>query len=241
VLALGDLQYACGGHDAFLNSYDPSWGRVKPITFPAIGNHEYDTSGGTDCDAGGRAAGYFDYFGPSAGDPAKGYYSFDIGDWHIIALNSNTGCTIVACNTGSTQEQWLKADLAAHPSRCTLAYWHAPRFSSAGNTNATLALWRALYAAGADVIINGHVHNYERFAPMNPNGTLDPSNGIRQFVVGTGGASHAGFTTILPTSEARDAITYGILKLKLHATSYDWQFIPEAGKTFTDTGTTNCH
>ncbi len=241
VLALGDLQYACAGHKAFMRSYDLSWGRLKPITFPAVGNHEYDTSGGTDCDTSGRASGYFAYFGAAAGDPSKGYYSFDVGSWHIVALNSNRSCAIVACKEGSAQEQWLKADLAAHPSRCTLAYWHAPRFTSAGNTTATLALWRALYTAGADVIVNGHIHNYERFAPMNPSGGLDAAKGIRQFVVGTGGASHGGFKTILPTSEARDATTYGVLKLTLRATGYDWRFVPEAGKTFTDSGSTECH
>jgi hypothetical protein len=241
VLPLGDVQYECAGYEAFMRSYDLSWGRLKRITFPAVGNHEYDTSGGTDCDASGRASGYFTYFGAAAGDPSKGYYSFDIGRWHIVALNSNRACAIVACNGGSAQEQWLKADLAAHPTRCTLAYWHAPRFSSAGNANSTLALWRALYAAGADVIVNGHVHNYERFAPMDPSGALDVAKGIRQFVVGTGGASHAAFKTILPTSEVRDASTYGVLKLTLRDTGYDWRFVPEAGKTFTDSGSTECH
>jgi hypothetical protein len=242
VLPLGDLQYECSGYNAYLQSYDLSWGRLKPITFPIPGNHEYDASGGTDCDSTGQASGYFRYFGEKAGDPSKGYYSFDIGSWHLIVLNSNDGCTIVLCKTGSAQEQWLKADLAAHPNRCTLASWHSPRYSSATNTNSTLALWKDLYAAGADVILNGHIHNYERFAPQDYNGVADPTNGIREFVVGTGGRSHGAFsTTIAANSEVRDASTYGVLKLTLHADSYDWKFLPEAGKTFTDSGSSACH
>ena len=242
VLPIGDEQYECGGANAFGQSYDVSWGRMKAITHPAIGNHEYQTTGGTGCDTAGKAGGYFAYFGTAAGDPSKGYYSFDIGAWHVIALNTNNSCSIVSCSAGSPQEQWLKADLAAHPAICTLAFWHAPRFWSGVSTLHYPALWDDLYAAGADVILNGHVHNYERFAPQDPSGKSDPTRGIREFVVGTGGRSHGSFpSTIYPTSEVRNADTFGVLELTLHATSYDWKFVPEAGKTFTDSGSAPCH
>jgi hypothetical protein len=196
-----------------------------------VGNHEYHTAG---------ASGYFSYFGAAAGDPTKGYYSYDIGTWHIIALNSN--CSRVGgCGVGSPQEQWLKADLAAHPNMCTLAYWHHPRFSSGdhGSNTSYDAFWKAIYAAGVEIVLNGHDHSYERFAPQNPSGAADP-NGIQEFVVGTGGKNHYAFGTIKANSVVRNSDTYGVLKLTLHPTSYDWQFVPEAGKTFTDTGTRNC-
>ena len=242
VLPLGDEQYECGGASAFAQAYDPSWGRVKSTTHPAVGNHEYQTSGGTGCDATGNAGGYFSYFGSLAGDPSKGYYSFDLGAWHIVALNTNDACKEVSCSAGSAQEQWLKADLAAHPAACTLAYWHAPRFWSGVSTLHYDALWNDLYAAGADVILNGHVHNYERFSPQDPSGNADSTRGIREFIVGTGGRSHAVFpSTIWRTSEVRNADTFGVLELTLHATSYDWKFVHEAVKTFTDSGLTACH
>jgi hypothetical protein len=231
VLTLGDTQYEDGSLTKYQQSFDPSWGRAKSIIRPAVGNHEYSTAG---------ASGYYDYFGAAAGDRTKGYYSYDIGAWHIIALNSN--CSQVGgCGTGSPQEQWLKSDLAAHPTMCTLAYWHHPRFSGGehGSSTSYDAFWRALYAAGADIVLSGHDHDYERFAPQNPSGAADP-NGIQQFVVGTGGKNHYTFTTTLPNSLVRNSDTYGILKLTLHAASYDWQFVPEAGKTFTDSGTRNC-
>ena len=215
----------------FQQSFDPSWGRAKNIIHPAVGNHEYLTAG---------ASGYFNYFGAAAGNSSKGYYSFDIGAWHIIALNSN--CSQVGgCGVGSPQEQWLKADLAAHPNMCTLAYWHHPRFSSGqhGSNTSYGAFWNALYAAGAELVLSGHDHDYERFAPQSPSGAADP-NGIQQFVVGTGGKNHYQFMSIQPNSVVRNPDTYGILKLTLHATSYDWQFVPEPGKTFTDSGTRNC-
>jgi fibronectin type 3 domain-containing protein len=213
---------------------------VKSITRPAIGNHEYLTSG---------AAGYFDYFngtgnfsGP-AGDRDRGYYSFDVGTWHLIALNTSDHCTIVACSAGSPQETWLKADLAAHPNYCTLAYWHHPFFSSGhdGNLTAMQPLFQALYNADADIVLGGHAHNYERFAPQNPSAQLDTARGIRQFVVGVGGAFFTSLGTTKPNSQVRQNNTYGVLKLTLHPTSYDWQFVPEAGKTFTDSGSASCH
>jgi hemolysin type calcium-binding protein/calcineurin-like phosphoesterase family protein len=240
VLPLGDLQYAAGSFSSFTKSYGVSWGRVKPITFPAAGNHEYLTSG---------AKGYFDYFNGAgafsgrAGDRDKGFYSFDIGTWHLIALNTSDHCTIVACGQGSPQEAWLKADLAAHPTSCTLAYWHHPRFNSGHDGNASFMqpMFQDLYDANADVVLGGHAHDYERFAPQNPQGKLDTARGIRQFVVGTGGAFFTGLGSRLPNSEVRNGATYGVLMLTLHPTSYDWRFVPEKGATFTDSGTNACH
>ena len=232
VLTLGDLQYEDGTLTKFQQSYDPSWGRMKNITRPAVGNHEYLTGG---------ASGYFSYFGAAAGDRTKGYYSYNIGAWHLIALNSN--CSQVGgCGVGSPQEQWLKADLAANPTMCTIAYFHHPRFSSGqhGNNTSYDAFWRALYAAGVEVVLNGHDHIYERFAPQSPSGAADPAKGVQQFTVGTGGKNHTTIVTIRPNSVVRNTDTYGFLKLTLHATSYDWQYVPEPGKTFTDSGTRNC-
>ena len=242
VLALGDNQYYCGGYDAFIQSYDLSWGRVKGITHPAVGNHEYLTSGGTGCNsANGGAAGHFSYFGAAAGQPGKGYYSYDIGAWHLIALNSNCG-DAGGCSASSPQGQWLEADLAAHSNICTLAYWHIPLFSSGGRASSnTQSIWQTLYNHNADLILAGHDHIYERFAPQTPSGTLDTVRGIREFIVGSGGANHTSLATVFANSEVRNVDTFGILKLTLHPTSYDWQFVPEAGKTFTDSGTTSCH
>ena len=242
VLDLGDNQYYCGGYQAYVQAYDPSWGRVKAITHPSVGNHEYLTSGGTDCSASNAgAAGYFQYFGAAAGTPGQGYYSFDIGAWHIIALNTNCG-NAGGCGSTSPQYKWLQADLAAHPNLCTLAYWHIPLYSSGGRANNnSLALWQLLYNNNADLILNGHDHIYERFAPQNASGGVDQVRGMREFVVGTGGADHTSLTTIAANSEVRDTSTFGVLMLTLHADSYDWQFVPEAGKTFTDSGTQACH
>ena len=240
VLPLGDDQYECAGLTAFSQVYDLTWGRLKSITHPVPGNHEYQTSGGTGCDATGSAAGYFGYFGAAAGNATQGYYSYDIGSWHLIALNSN--CPQVGgCSAGSPQEQWLRADLAAHTNFCTLAYWHYPRFSSSGDITGSSAFWDDLYAAGADVVLSAHKHNYERFAPQTPQAAADPNTGIREFVVGTGGMSHQGFNTPDENSEVRDNSTFGVLELTLHATSYDWQFVPVAGQSFTDSGSGNCH
>ncbi len=233
IFTTGDNVYESGTDTEFTNCYEPTWGRHKSRTRPSVGNHEYATTG---------ASGYFKYFGAAAGDPKKGYYAYDLGAWHIIVLNSN--CSQVGgCAAGSPQEQWLRADLAAYPATCTLAYWHHARFSSGshGNSTAVQPLWQALYDAGADVVVSGHDHDYERFAPQTPSGAADPVYGIRQFVAGMGGKSHYGFGTIQPNSEARNSDTYGVLKFTLHATSYDWQFVPETGKTYSDSGTTNCH
>lgn len=236
VLPLGDVQYECAGLSAFNQSYGLSWGRpaLKAITYPAAGNHEYDTTatsppGSTGCDTTNDADGYFAYFGARAGDPTKGYYSYNIGAWHLIALNTNDNCLIVPCNAGSVQEQWLKADLAANPAACTLAYFHYPVFSSKTPLpQHGTAFWQALYNAGAEVVLDGHAHHYERFGPQTPAGVADPATGIREFVVGTGGRSIEMFgPTIAANSEARGG-AFGILKLTLHPTGYDWQFVPDA-------------
>jgi len=229
VFTTGDNAYPDGTAEEFANCYGPSWGRHVERTRPSPGNHDYHTA---------EAAGYFGYFGSMAGEPGKGYYSYDLGAWHIIVLNST-----ISVAKGSTQEQWLRADLAAHPVTCTLAYWHYPRFSSGtvhGSDPSMQPLWQALYDYGADVVLAGHEHNYERFAPQDPSGIADPVRGIRQFVVGTGGRSRYAFGVPIANSEVRNNDTYGVLKLTLHPTSYTWEFIPEAGKTFNDSGEAPC-
>lgn len=242
VLTLGDNQYDCGSPSAFAQAYDPTWGRLKAITHPAPGNHEYEATSSGGCDENGQALGYFNYFGAAAGDPSQGYYSFDLGTWHIISMNSNCHA-IGGCGPGSAEEQWLQQDLAAHPAQCTLAYWHHPRFTSdaIGDNPGMAAFWQDLYNAGADVVLNGHAHEYERFAPQDPSENLDPSRGIRELVVGTGGNSYSSFAAVDPNSEVRNNKTYGVLELTLHPNGYDWKFVPEAGKTFTDSGSGTCH
>jgi len=233
VMAVGDLAYPDGSKGNFV-CYDKTWGRAKAHTRPAPGNHEFHSSG---------ASPYFDYFGAAAGDAKTGYYSYELGTWHIIVLNSE--CKDVGgCEAGSPQEKWLRADLAAHPAACTLAYWHKPLFSSGsahGNDLTVKPLFQALYEANAELVVNGHDHDYERFAPQDPDGTADPARGLREFVVGTGGKNHRPFGQPKPNSEVRDATAFGVLKLTLKPKSYDWQFIPEAGKSFTDSGTSACH
>src|SRR5271165_655806 len=233
VMAVGDLAYPDGNKENFA-CYDKTGGRVKSRTRPAAGNHEFHSTGATF---------YFQYFGPAAGDPKDGYYSYELGTWHIIVLNSE--CAEVAgCNAGSRQEKWLRADLAAHPTACTLAYWHKPLFSSGdkhGNDPEIQPLWQALYEANADVVVNGHDHDYERFAPQDPDAKPDPKRGIREFVAGTGGKNHRPFGAPKPNSEVRNADAFGVLKLTLKPGGYDWQFIPEPGKAFTDSGSGVCH
>jgi hypothetical protein len=219
VLTLGDNQYEDARLSEFQGSYDRTWGRVKDKTFPSPGNHDYHASG---------AEGYYNYFGSRAGPDTKGFYSFEIGAWHLLSLNSEANI--------DEQLSWVTTDLAAHQARCTLAYWHKPIWTS-GNIHRDDGkpmepIWRALAAAGVDVVLNGHVHNYERFAPRD---------GIREFVVGTGGRGvRYGFAATLPLSEVRDNSTDGILAMTLHPDGYDWRFLPVAGGSFTDHGTARC-
>jgi 3',5'-cyclic AMP phosphodiesterase CpdA len=229
VFTLGDNAYEAGSPEQFRECYDPTWGRHKARTRPSPGNHDYATLG---------AAAYYDYFGANAGPDRRGYYSFELGAWHIVALNSQ-----IDASPESAQAQWLAADLAAHPAACTLAYWHRPVFSSGsvhGNDPHMQTIWDILAQAGADVILTGHDHIYERFAPQTSDGAADP-RGIREFVVGTGGASLYGLGSVKPNSEVRGVGTYGVLKLKLHASAYDWEFIPVEGGDFGDSGSAACN
>jgi hypothetical protein len=237
VATFGDNAYEQGTSAEFSACYEPSWGRFKERTKPSVGNHEYYTEG---------ASGYFEYFDEAAGDPQKGYYSYDLRSWHVVVLNSN--CAAVGgCGAGSAQVQWLVDDLGAHSDQaCTLAYFHHPRFSSStrGNNSAMVPFWDVLYEAGAEVVLNGHAHHYERFAPQTPGGQADPEGGISQFVVGTGGKSLNSFGTVQANSEVRLADADGVIKLTLHPEGYDWQFVavdgtPD-GKT-TDPGSGSCH
>lgn len=231
VFTAGDNAYPDGSPTDFSQCYDPSWGRHRARTRPSPGNHDYDTPG---------ASAYFAYYGALAGAPGIGYYSYDLGDWHIVSLNSN-----ISMSAGSPQEQWLRADLAASTRQCTIAYWHHPRFTSGthhGSTSSAQPLWQALYDAGAEIVISGHEHNYERFAPQTPDGIAAPAFGIREFVVGTGGGSlYNDQVTPLANSEVFNGTTYGVLKLTLASGSYQWEFIPVAGGTFSDAGSGTCH
>jgi hypothetical protein len=238
VFAAGDLAYEKGSAEDFKNCYGPAWGRFKERTRPALGNHEYVEP---------TASGYFQYWGAQAGPPGKGYYSYDLGAWHIVVLNTNCRArNLGGCGTGSPQETWLKEDLAQHPNACLLAYGHHALFSSGVFKNHAVhpelkQLWADLYAAQADLVLAGHEHSYERFAPQDPDGNADPERGIREIVVGTGGRNHdlLGFAT--PNSEVRDWETFGVLKLTLDTGKYSWEFIPEEGKAFRDSGSGACH
>jgi acid phosphatase type 7 len=240
VFANGDLAYEKGTYAEFQNCYQPSWGRFKERTRPTPGNHEYVSS---DSDA----SGYFRYWGKQAGDPEKGYYSYELGSWHIIVLNTNCDVhELGGCAKGSKEENWLRQDLSAHPKACLLAYGHHALFSSGvfgrhARHPELEAFWEDLYAAHADVILGAHEHSYERFAPQNPRGQADPQNGIREIVVGTGGRSHTPLGVPQPNSEVRNDNTYGVLKLTLSPQKYTWEFIPEPGKTFQDSGEGSCH
>jgi PKD repeat protein len=238
VLLLGDNQYEDGTFAEYNALYDPTWGAYKSITHPVPGNHEYQTS---------NASGYYDYFNGvgvqvgRAGDRTKGYYSYDLGAWHVVALNSNCG-SVGGCGPGSAQEVWLRADLAAHPTACTLAYWHHPLFSSGahGNDASTVALWKALGDYDADLVLTGHDHDYERFAPQTSTGALDNVHGVRSFVVGTGGKEQRAMGTTRANSQLRSNSSLGVLKVTLHPTSFDWQFVPVPGSTLNDAGSQAC-
>jgi hypothetical protein len=229
VFTVGDNAYPAGAPQDFANCYGPTWGRHRGRTRPTPGNHDYQSPG---------AAGYFDYFGASAGVPGEGYYGYRLGAWHIIALNSE-----ISAFPGSAQYEWLRAEVAANPARCVLAYFHTPVFGSGtnGSNPHMQAVWTVLYASGADVIVTGHNHSYERFAPQDPNGRPDPARGIRQFVVGTGGALLTGFSSVRANSEIRNGTTWGVLKLTLYADRYDWEFVPVRGQAFSDRGSAGCH
>lgn len=240
VFTTGDNAYESGTAAQFADCYDPGWGRHKDRTRPVPGNHDYGTTG---------ASGYFGYFGEAAGDPSRGYYSYDLGRWHVVSLNSMCGNAASefrqpgGCGPDSPMIGWLRQDLTANPKACTLATFHHPLFNSGnlGNHPNTKPIWDALYAAGADVVLNAHQHAYERFAPQTPEGVADPARGIREFVVGTGGASLEPFGATQPNSRVRNADTYGVLKLNLHPKGYDWEFVPVAGEAFTDSGADECH
>ncbi len=230
-LHLGDNVYHTGTRSEFKNCYDPTWGKYKQRTRPAAGNHEYYTLG---------ARPYYDYFGARAGKPRRGYYAYDKGTWHVVVLNSN--CGKVGCGPGSRQAEWLRKNLDNNRSRCTLAYGHHPLFASNASTGSVKPFWEILYNRDADVILSGHAHSYERFAPQTPGGRKNEARGIREFVVGTGGKPPEGpFNPRPANSQVRNDKTPGVLRLRLRPGSYAWKFVHVAGKTFTDSGTDSCH
>jgi hypothetical protein len=228
VLTLGDNAYESGTPREFETCYAPTWGRHLERTRPAPGNHDYQTR---------NAAGYFGYFGERAGPPGRGYYSFDLGTWHIVSLNS-----AIPVGPRSPQGRWLAEDLHAHAGDCVLAYFHIPAFSSGphGSNLDMMDLWRQLVAGGADVALSGHDHHYERFAPLDARGRPDPVLGMRQFVVGTGGGGVYRIERVAPHSEVRDNGSYGVLKLVLLPGRYEWAFVPVESRSFTDSGTGTC-
>lgn len=232
VITLGDNAYPDGTAAEFADCYDPSWGRHLDRTHPSAGNHDYQTD---------AAAAYFAYFGAAAGTPGEGWYSYQVGSWHVVVLNSN--CEDVGgCGPDSPQTDWLRQDLVAHPAGCTLAYWHHPRWSSGdqhGSDPRTDAFWRILHDVGADLVLTAHDHLYERFVPMDSEGAA-ANPGVVEFVVGTGGRSLYEFGTALATSAARDNSTYGVLKLTLHQDSYEWEFVPASDTGFGDAGSAAC-
>lgn len=226
VFTLGDNAYFVGSAQEYRDCYHPTWGRHRARTRPVPGNHEYETAG---------AEPYFAYFGSRAGPAGLGYYSYDLGEWHIVALNSQ-----VPAGAGSAQERWLREDLASSGARCTLAYWHYPLFTSGPNGRhlEMRDLWRTLQEAGAEVVMTGHEHFYERFAPQDDAGRPDPVRGMRAFVVGSGGALLYQPVMVAANSEVRLS-TFGVLKLTLAPGRYDWEFLPVSGAG--DTGSGQCH
>jgi acid phosphatase type 7 len=231
IFIAGDAVQDQGAAIEFARCFDPTWGRHKDRIRPAPGNHDYYTPG---------AQPYYDYFGAAAGEPGKGWYAYRLGEWLVIALNSN--CDDVSCKDGSPQVKWLRQTLAENPSQCALAYFHHPRWSSgpAGSSGWMAPFWRALYEGGVDVVISGHDHHYERFAPQDPDGNLDLERGIRQFVVGTGGAYTRGVGEPIANSEVIGEHVFGVLKLELFAGHYQWAFVPAEGIGFTAAGDGTC-
>jgi hypothetical protein len=224
IALLGDIVYPDGGLADYQQCFDPAWGPLRPRIHPAQGNHDFESAG---------ASGYYDYFGAAAGTPGEGWYSYDLGSWHVIVLNSDCA-SVGGCGDGSPQLAWLDADLRAHPAACTLAYWHHPRYSSGqhGDEPRTEPLWQALAAAGADLVLSGHDHDYERLAPVD---------GIRSFVVGTGGHSLVPFARPPdPETELRSDDSYGLLAVELLDGAYRWQFVPIPGDELNDEGTAAC-
>ncbi len=239
VFTLGDNAYNLGTALEFRLCYEPTWGKFKKQTLPTAGNHDYSIPS---LPFIGKAAGYYGYFGAAAGDKTKGYYSYDIGSWHIVALNSNCG-DIGGCDENSEQGKWLKADLAGSTAKCTAALWHHPRFNIGkhGDNTSMQPFWKLLSEANADVTLVGHDHNYQRWAPLDVDGKVDAAKGIRQFLVGTGGRDFYAFEKDDPRVEAKEADTFGVIQFTLKANGYDWKFLAEDGKTFTDVGTGSCH
>jgi len=237
IATLGDNAYQDGTPEEFEKCYAPSWGPFKDRTRPATGNHDEATK---------NAQGYWDYFGARGGPYDRYYYNYDLGTWHIVVLNSDCW-RVDGCDIDDPQAEWLRMDLRNHPTACTLAYWHRPPFSSGRygdpkDTERVRPLWRVLYEEGVDVLLTGHEHSYERFMPMNAEGERDDVGGIRLFIVGTGGGNLRDFENDpLPTTEVRQDHTWGVLKLTLKPTEYDWEFLPVAGKSFTDSGSGSCH
>ena len=227
VFTTGDNAYPAGSAGDYAQCYDPAWGRHLARTHPSPGNHEYMSGGGP----------YFGYFGANAGPGAAGYYSYNVGPWRVISLNSE-----IPASAGSAQVAWLRGELAANPSPCTAVYWHRPLFSSGshGDNPDMRDVWRVLYASNVDVVINGHDHTYERFAPQDPDGRLDTTRGIREFVVGTGGSPLYGFSGAHANSEVR-GVAWGVIAFTLLDGGYQWEFVPVDGQTFRDSGTGACH
>ena len=232
VFTAGDNAYPDGTPEQFVDCYGSSWGRELARTRPAPGNHDHHTA---------DLAGYLGYFGASAAPDGTAWYSYDLGSWHVIMLDATCDAA-GGCSADSAQGRWLAADLASSDSVCTLAVWHEPRFSSGehGNAAAVAPFWDALYAAGADLIVNGHDHDYERFAPQDPSGAADPGRGIREFVVGTGGAELRGFGAQAANSELRIAGIFGVIRLVLHPGAYEWSFVATSG-VVPDAGLGKCH
>jgi acid phosphatase type 7 len=236
IAPLGDLAYQEGTFAQFEDCYDPSWGKFKDRTRPATGNHDHSTT---------DAQGYWDYFGSRGGPYDRYYYSYDLGAWHVVVLNSDCW-RIEGCELGDPQVQWLREDLNESPALCTLAYWHRPPFSSGryGDTKDTervQPLWQVAYEEGVDLVLTAHEHSYERFAPLNAEGNRDDRLGLPLIVVGTGGGNLRQFANDpLPTTEMRNDDTWGVLRLALRPTAYDWRFLPVEGRNFTDSGSRSC-